>query len=102
MGWRNPPIPWREFEKRLSWRPSARRPDAPPSPPPGEPPDAPAHRADADVPWAELHCHSSSSFLDGASDPAALVAEAARLGVETMAITDHDGMYGAVQFAQAA
>ncbi|MEU6034732.1 error-prone DNA polymerase [Actinomadura sp. NPDC047616] len=54
------------------------------------------------MPWAELHCHSSFSFLDGASDPAALVAEAARLGVEAMALTDHDGMYGAVQFAQAA
>ncbi|MFC6882003.1 MULTISPECIES: error-prone DNA polymerase [Actinomadura] len=54
------------------------------------------------MPWAELHCHTSFSFLDGASDPAALVAEAARLGVEAMAVTDHDGMYGAVQFAQAA
>ncbi|MFG2243652.1 error-prone DNA polymerase [Spirillospora sp. NPDC048823] len=101
MGWHNPPIPWREFEERLSWRPPERRPD--------EPPEAPRlprrgvqDGAVADVPWAELHCHSSFSFLDGASDPASLVAEAARLGVEAMAITDHDGMYGAVQFAQAA
>ncbi|TYB37994.1 error-prone DNA polymerase [Actinomadura chibensis] len=97
-GWHNPPIPWREFEERLSWRPSGRAPDEP------EPPDARPRPEppDEDVPWAELHVHSSFSFLDGASDPASLVAEAARLGVRTMAITDHDGMYGAVQFAQAA
>ncbi|WP_308104348.1 error-prone DNA polymerase [Actinocorallia sp. API 0066] len=54
-----------------------------------------------EVGWAELHCHSSFSFLDGASDPAALAREAARLGVGYVAITDHDGMYGAVQFADA-
>ena len=54
------------------------------------------------VPWAELHCHSSYSFLDGAAAPGELVTEAARLGLETLAITDHDGMYGVPQFAQAA
>ncbi|HEU5384975.1 MAG TPA: error-prone DNA polymerase, partial [Streptosporangiaceae bacterium] len=53
-------------------------------------------------PWAELHCHSSFSFLDGAATPGELVAEAARLGLETLALTDHDGMYGVPQFAQAA
>ncbi len=52
--------------------------------------------------WAELHCHSSYSFLDGASDPADLVAEAARQGLSWLAITDHDGMYGVPKFAQAA
>ena len=54
------------------------------------------------MPWAELHCHSSYSFLDGASSPAELVAEACRQGVQALAITDHDGMYGVAQFAQAA
>jgi error-prone DNA polymerase len=54
------------------------------------------------VPWAELHCHSCYSFLDGAATPGELVTEAARLGLETLAITDHDGMYGIPQFAQAA
>ncbi len=52
--------------------------------------------------WAELHCHSSYSFLDGASSPADLVAEAAARGLTALAITDHDGMYGVPQFAQAA
>src|ERR1700692_782181 len=56
----------------------------------------------ARVPWAELHCHSSFSFLDGAATPGELVAEAARLGLEVLALTDHDGMYGVPQFAQAA
>jgi error-prone DNA polymerase len=54
------------------------------------------------VPWAELHCHSSFSFLDGAAAPGELAAEAARLGLEALAITDHDGMYGVPQFARAA
>jgi error-prone DNA polymerase len=51
---------------------------------------------------AELHCHSWFSFLDGASSPEELVGEAARLGIGTLALTDHDGLYGAVRFAEAA
>lgn len=54
------------------------------------------------VPYAELHCHSSFSFLDGASLPEELASEAARLGLDALAITDHHGLYGAVRFAQAA
>ena len=53
------------------------------------------------APYAELHCHSCYSFLDGASHPEGLTAEAARLGLEALAITDHDGLYGAVGFAAA-
>ncbi len=52
--------------------------------------------------YAELHAHSSFSFLDGASHPEELAAEAARLGLEALAITDHDGLYGAVRHSQAA
>jgi error-prone DNA polymerase len=52
--------------------------------------------------YAELHCHSNFSFLDGASHPEELVEEAARLGLGALAITDHDGMYGVVRFAEAA
>lgn len=54
------------------------------------------------TPYAELHCHTSFSFLDGASHPDALVDEASRLGLSGLAITDHDGLYGAVQLAEAA
>ncbi len=54
------------------------------------------------MPYAELHCHSNFSFLDGASHPADLVKRAAELGYEALAVTDHDGFYGAVQFNLAA
>ena len=110
MGWENPPVSWRELERRLSWN-VTRLPPGPErdratrraggraqdDPPPGA--DLPPG---AELPWAELHCHSSYSFLDGASSPGELVAEAARLGLRALAVTDHDGMYGVAQFAQAA
>jgi error-prone DNA polymerase len=54
------------------------------------------------VPYAELHCHSNASFLDGGSHPEELAEEAARLRLEALAVTDHDGMYGIVRFAEAA
>jgi error-prone DNA polymerase len=52
--------------------------------------------------YAELHCHSNFSFLDGASHPEELVAEAARLGLSALALTDHGGLYGVVRFSEAA
>ena len=52
--------------------------------------------------YAELHAHSAFSFLDGASQPEELVHEAARLRLSALALTDHDGLYGVVRFAQAA
>ena len=52
--------------------------------------------------YAELHCHSNFSFLDGASHPDDLVERAADLGYRALAITDHDGFYGAVRFSEAA
>src|SRR5207248_1836281 len=118
MGWNNPPVPWSELERRLSDRP---RPgtesgigDGGDSPawsrrrgPYQRPaPVAAAGRAGrspaAAVPYAELHCHSSFSFLDGASPPEELAEEACRLGLESLAVTDHDGFYGVVRFAEAA
>ena len=54
------------------------------------------------VPYAELHAHSAYSFLDGASTPEELVEEATRLGLRAIALTDHDGLYGVVRFAEAA
>ena len=117
MGWDNPPVPWRELQRRMSWRTrgepaedqhtrdqhtgdqhtgSQRGQAATPRIVP-----RPA-RTNPSTPWAELHCHSAYSFLDGAATPDELVAEAGRLGLEVLALTDHDGMYGIPQFAQAA
>ena len=52
--------------------------------------------------YVELHCHSAYSFLDGASQPEELAARAADLGYEALALTDHDGVYGSLEFAHAA
>ena len=113
VGWSNPDVPWAELESALSGRPrdgssltGGPEADGGDSPawsrkrPRYEPPPLvePAER----VPYAELHCHSNFSFLDGASHPEELVEEAARLGLEALALTDHDGMYGVVRFAEAA
>ncbi len=65
----------------------------------GEPVVGPG--ADPVVPYAELHVHSAYSFLDGVSMPEQYVAEAHRLGLVGLAITDHDGLYGAVRMAEA-
>ncbi len=111
MGWRNPPIPWSELERRLSGRfdagisspadgndsPAWSRRRQPYRPPPLVRPSGGPRTS-----YAELHCHSNFSFLDGASSPEALVEEAARLEMEALALTDHDGVYGVVRFAEAA
>lgn len=67
----------------------------------GEPPGV-GRRERSPVAYAELHAHSAFSFLDGASTPEELVQEAARLDLRALALTDHNGLYGAVRFAEAA
>lgn len=52
--------------------------------------------------YAELHCHTNFSFLDGASHPEDLVQRAIDLGYEALAVTDHDGFYGTSRLWQAA
>ena len=101
MGWNNPAMPWKELERRLSGLPGA-----------DDAPISRRKRARATVrdierpeqvtPYAELHCHSHFSFLDGASSPSELVEEAVRLGLHALAVTDHDGFYGAPALAEAA
>ncbi len=97
MGWHNPPLSWAEFEQTLSGQMTEAAPRsrerAPSEPPKIERP------AEAE-PYAELHAHSSFSFLDGACSPASLAAEAERLGLTALALTDHDGFYGAAHFAE--
>lgn len=52
--------------------------------------------------YAELHCHTNFSFLDGAAHPHELAERAAELGYTALGVTDHHGFYGAVRFSQAA
>src|SRR6188768_1870782 len=105
MGFNNPSWTWRQLEAALSGTGSV--PDdlgrdgrAPGSPSwnaggdgpawsrrrqPFEPPTGLTGRANAGAapaPYAELHCHSNFSFLDGASHPEELVTEAVGLGLE--------------------
>ena len=52
--------------------------------------------------YAELHCHSHWSLLGGASSVEEVVLRARELGYEALALTDHDGLHGAMEFAQTA
>jgi error-prone DNA polymerase len=54
------------------------------------------------VSYAELHCTSNFSFLEGAAHPEELAEVAAALGLSALAITDRNGLYGVVRFAEAA
>ncbi|HEX6499334.1 MAG TPA: PHP domain-containing protein, partial [Micromonosporaceae bacterium] len=112
MGYFNPPISWSELEARLSGRPLVVDPLAADQGDGGDSPawtrkrpsyTAPALvRSRATVDYAELHCHTNFSFLDGASHPEELAEEATRLGLSALAVTDHDGLYGVVRFSAAA
>jgi error-prone DNA polymerase len=55
----------------------------------------------AGAPYIELHAHSAFSFLDGASTPMELAAAAAERGYPALALTDHDGVWGSLEFAHA-
>ena len=52
--------------------------------------------------YAELHCRSNFTFLEGGSHPEELIARAGEIGLEAVALADRDGLYGAVRFAKAA
>lgn len=108
MGWFNGPPSWSEMERVLAGKSPLAEPHA-------DGGDGPAwsrkrgdylppkmRRRGSAVPYAELHAHSAYSFLDGASTPEELVEEAARLDLRAIALTDHDGLYGVVRFAEAA
>ena len=51
------------------------------------------------IPYAELHCHTNYSFKEGASEGWDLLVRAHSLGIHALAITDHDNLCGAMEFA---
>ncbi|MBM3637906.1 MAG: error-prone DNA polymerase [Actinobacteria bacterium] len=61
-----------------------------------------SRRRSSVVPYAELHCRSNFSFLSGAAHPEQLVECAAELELSALALTDRNGFYGVVRFAEAA
>ena len=124
MGWHNGPPSWAEMQRVLEGKPRVAgdervREEQKTGAPPvffADGGDSPAWsrkrgdyqpverpvRSGVSVPYAELHAHSAYSFLDGASTPEELVEEAVRLDLRAIALTDHDGLYGVVRFAEAA
>lgn len=52
--------------------------------------------------YVELHAHSCWSVREGASATDEMVDRALRLGYPALGVTDHDNLYGAMEFAQAA
>ena len=125
MGFNNPAMPWHELEQTLSdrsRRPNGRAPGSPSWNAGGDGPaltrkrqpfetdlqpssrsgTAGARYAGVGAGYAELHCQSNFSFLNGASHPEQLAEEAARLGLDALALTDQNGFYGVVRFAEAA
>ena len=52
--------------------------------------------------YVELHAHSCWSLREGASSSDELVDRAITLGYKAMAVTDHDNLYGAMEYAKAA
>jgi error-prone DNA polymerase len=112
LSFHNPRMPWSKLEGTLTGKhlhvvdPLAVDGDGGDSPAwsrKRQPYQAPALlRAPSRDRYAELHCHTNFSFLDGASHPEELAEEAARLGLTGLAVTDHDGFYGVVRFSQAA
>jgi len=108
MGFTNPAMPWSELEARLS---NGRAPssvawngggDGPALSAKRQPFESVVSHASSAVPYAELHCHSNFSFLEGAAHPEELAEVAASLGLSALAITDRNGLYGIVRFAEAA
>jgi error-prone DNA polymerase len=126
VGFNNPSMPWSELARRLAGLPAPGAPGPPSDDRSDDRPDdrpewanggdgpawsrtrvayePPARLAGpaSTVPYAELHCHTNFSFLQGASHPEELVEEAVRLGLEALAVTDRNGFYGVVRFAEAA
>ncbi|MCV7193309.1 error-prone DNA polymerase [Mycolicibacterium brumae] len=102
MGWHNGPPTWAEMRRVLDGKPPEVRRAGLPLTSAARPEPQPRAPRAGRVPYAELHAHSAYSFLDGASSPEELAAEAARLGLRALALTDHDGLYGVVRLAEAA
>ena len=108
MGFHSSELSWAELEARLS---NGRAPSSVAWNAGGDGPALGAKRQPfqplltpqrGEVPYAELHCRSNFSFLEGAAHPEELAEVAASLGLHALGLTDRNGLYGIVRFAEAA
>jgi len=94
--------PWGHFEVRRGAQEAAVANDTPRSVAAREPGEAIPLSVLDGVPYVELHLHSNYSLLDGGSSIDELLMESVRQGHRALALTDHDAMYGSMEFARSA
>ena len=93
---------WRRWEEQRRDLEGRLEPDTPRSLAPRDAPDPLPPDALDGAPYVELHAHSNYSLLEGASSIDELVETARAQGHRALALTDHDGLFGAMEFARAA
>ena len=93
---------WRRWEEQRQDMERRLEPDTPRSLAPRDAPDPLPPDSIDGAPYVELHAHSNYSLLEGASSIEELVQAARAQGHRALALTDHDGMFGAMEFARAA
>ena len=93
---------WRDWEAQRSALDQTLEADTPRSLAPRDPAAPIPSDVLAETPYVELHLHSNYSLLDGASSIDELVWTAREQGHRALACTDHNGMFGAMEFARAA
>ena len=93
---------WDEWEARRAAMEAQSAPDTPRSLSPRDPLDPVPLKVLDGTPYVELHLHSNYSLLEGASSIDELVWTAQEQGHRALALTDHNGLYGAMEFARAA
>src|SRR3546814_3667672 len=96
------PYSWEAFEARRRHLDETVAADTPRSMAPRDPAAPLPPSVLDDVPYVELHLHSNYSLLDGASSIDELLVQAVKQQHRALALTDHEGMYGAMEFARSA
>lgn len=93
---------WEHFEARRRAAEAMLEMDTPRSLAPRDPAEPVSLSVLDGTPYVELHLHSHYSLLEGASSIDELLVRAAAQGHRALALTDHEAMYGSMEFARSA